>query len=226
MLEPAKTEVIIDISCGLFRLSKIVQRFSRSSSQKPYSEPKPATGNKVAKPFFPTLCCIILWVFFLPWYLKLRPQLWLIQKAQGFPAAALTKVMSLKAEAICMGRGWWPVGSSFFHMGRVKTFQEDEIIIFSLVFNSCPIWLNLPMLRIFDGIQFYYLLSTAKGQAWFGLMPFLAGNSYVEIKWNTMSLGGLSFYERLANTEPFLLKKKLSYVFHKYSGNWSSASLR
>lgn len=145
--------------------------------------------------------------FFPPWYLKLRPQLWLIQKAQGFPAAALTKVMSLKAEAICMGRGWWPVGSSFFHMGRVKTFQEDEIIIFGLVFNSCPIWLNLPMLRIFDGIQFYYLLSTVKGQAWFGLMPFLAGNSYVEIKWNTMSLGGLSFYERLANTEPFLLKK-------------------
>lgn len=100
-----------------------------------------------------------------PWYLKLNRQLWLIQKAQGFPAAALTKVTSLKAEAICPGRGWWPVESSSFHMGRVKTFQEDEIIIFSLVFNSCPIWLNLPMLRIYDGIQFYYLLGTAKGQA-------------------------------------------------------------
>ena len=63
------------------------------------------------------------------------------------------------------------------------------------------------MLSLYGGIQFYYQLDTARRQAWFGLMPFLAGNSYVEIKWNTMSLGGLSFYERLTNTEPFPLEK-------------------
>lgn len=118
MLEPARAEVIIDISCGLFRLSKIVQRFSRSGSQKPYSEPKPATANKVARPFSPTLCCVILWGFFPPWYLKLGCELWLIEKAQGFPAAVCTKVGSLKAEAICMGREVVASGKQFFPHGQ------------------------------------------------------------------------------------------------------------
>lgn len=103
--------------------------------------------------------------FFPPWYLKLRCELWLIEKAQGFPAAAGTKVASLRAEAICMGRQVVASGKQFFPRGRVTAFQEDEVIVFSLVFNSCPAWLNLPMLRLCDGIQFYYQLDTAKRQA-------------------------------------------------------------
>lgn len=68
------------------------------------------------------------------------------RKAQGFPAAACSKVMSLKAAAICTRRR---EGSSSFHMCMVRIFQEDEIIIFRLVFSSCPVWLNFPMLRIY-----------------------------------------------------------------------------
>lgn len=77
VLEPAKTEVHTFHVASVPSV-EIVQRFSRSGSQKPYSEPKPATGNKVAKPFFHSA----LMQGFFPWYLKLRPQLWLIKSTR------------------------------------------------------------------------------------------------------------------------------------------------
>ena len=122
-LQPAKTEVIIDISCGLFRLSKIVQRFSRSGSQKPYSEPKPATGNKVAKPFFPTLYCIILWVFFfLPLVFETQPSALVDTKSTRLSCSCTYKGHVIEGRGHLHREGVVAIGKQFFPHGHGEDF--------------------------------------------------------------------------------------------------------
>ena len=104
------------MACSVCR--KQSKGFPEAAVRSPTQSQSQQLETKLPGPSLPICVVLFCGVIFPPWYLKLRCELWLIEKAQGFPAAARTKVVSLQAEAICMGRQAVASGKQFFPRGQ------------------------------------------------------------------------------------------------------------